>query len=147
MSKELKSLKFKNLGSDQELKSLKFKNLGSDQELKSLRFKNLGSDDTLKSLKFKKNLRGNDKLGKVSLVNNQSSRIFSDGIFSLTKFKNVGKNSPINVQSSRLFSDNAFTLTKLGSTATASLPIEIKIALTILIVGFLVFRLKQMMKK
>ena len=124
-----------------ELKSLKFKDLGSDEELKSLKFKNLGADDQLKSLKFKTNL------GKVSPVNNQSSRIFSDGIFSLTKFKNLGKNSPINVQSSRLFSDNAFTLTKLGSTATASLPTEIKIALTLLIVVFLIFRLKQMMKK
>ena len=147
MSKELKSLKFKNLGSAKELKSLKFKNLGAEEELKSLKFKNLGTAKELKSLKFKKNLGGNDKLGKVSLVNNQSSRFFSDGIFSLTKFKNVGKNSPINVQSSRLFSDNAFTLTKLGSTATASLPTEIKIALTLLIVVFLIFRLKKMMKK
>ena len=121
MSKELKSLKFKDLGSEDQLKSLKFKNLGADDQLKSLKFKNLGAEDQLKSLKFKKNL------GKVSTVNNQSSRILSDGIFSLTK---LGSN-----------------FGSLGSTATASLPTEIKIAFTILIVGFMVFRLKQMMKK
>jgi len=120
MSKELKSLKFKDLGADEELKSLKFKNLGADDQLKSLKFKNLGADDQLKSLKFKKNL------GKVSPVNNQSSRILSDGIFSLTK---LGSN-----------------FGSLGSTATASLPFEIKITLTILILGFMVFRLKQMKK-
>jgi len=122
MSKELKSLKFKsNLGAQDELKSLKFK-------------ENLGANDTLKSLKFKKNLGANDTLKSL-------------------KFKNLGKVSPVNVQSSRILSDDIFSLTKLGSkfgslgsTASASLPTEIKIALTILIVGFMVFRLKQMKK-
>jgi len=127
MSKELKSLKFKNLGADDQLKSLRFKSLGAEGELKSLKFKDLGTAKDLKSLKFKKDL-GTSKdlkslkfknLGKVSPVNNQSSRILSDGIFSLTK---LGSN-----------------FGSLGSTATASLPTEIKIALTILRSYFVFF--------
>jgi len=123
---ELKSLKFKNLGAAGELKSLKFKKLGSN-ELKSLKFKDLGSNE-LKSLKFK-------DLGAAGELK------------SLKFKKDLGKNAPEHVRSQRILDKDAFTLTKLGSTASAGLPFGVKMFITILLIAFLVFRLKMKAKK